>query len=423
MTAFDLIEAKAAFAPISSGTDGERLAERFRPIFARIAEGALERERNRVLPHEPIAWLKAAGFGAVRVPVEYGGAGASLPQLVSLLIELGEADSNLPQALRGHFAFVEDRLNAAPSPSREVWFRRFVAGEIVGNAWTEVGGVALGDLTTRVSRVGERWVVNGEKYYTTGSIFAEWIDVLARRADDGRDVVALVDTRQRGVTIGDDWDGFGQRTTGSGTATFVDAQVHEHDIIDFSSRFKYQTAFYQLVLLAVLAGVGRAALRDVSREVRERRRVYSHGNAPSAAGDAQIQQVVGKIAAYVFAAEATAVQAARASQRAYEARFSDNEETEHEANIAAELDSARGQIAVADLVLRASAELFNALGASGTSESKRLDRHWRNARTAASHNPLIYKERIVGDWEINGTEPPYLWQIGNGPAAQGRTQS
>jgi hypothetical protein len=40
-------------------------------------------------------------------------------------------------------------------------------------------------------------------------------------------------------------------------------------------------------------------------------------------------------------------------------------------------------------------------------------------RTAASHNPLIYKERIVGDWEINGTPPPYLWQIGAGTGGQG----
>ncbi|MEL2330802.1 acyl-CoA dehydrogenase family protein, partial [Klebsiella pneumoniae] len=80
------------------------------------AEGAVERERQRELPHEAIAWLKQAGFGAVRVPREHGGAGASLPQLVQLLIELAEADSNITQALRGHFAFVEDRLNAEPGP-------------------------------------------------------------------------------------------------------------------------------------------------------------------------------------------------------------------------------------------------------------------------------------------------------------------
>ena len=71
---------------LSTGTDYESLAARFRPIFARIAEGALERERTRSLPHEPIRWLKEAGFGAVRVPREHGGAGASLPQLIQLLI-------------------------------------------------------------------------------------------------------------------------------------------------------------------------------------------------------------------------------------------------------------------------------------------------------------------------------------------------
>ncbi|TDG02348.1 monooxygenase [Paraburkholderia guartelaensis] len=417
MTALNLASTVAVAPVLSPGTDYERLASRFRPIFARIAEGVLERERARSLPYEQIEWLKAAGFGAVRVPLEHGGAGASLPQLIQLLIELAEADSNLPQALRGHFAFVEDRLNAEPGAARDVWFKRFVDGELVGNAWTEIGSVAIGDVITRVSRDGARWVVNGEKYYSTGSIFADWIDVFARRDDTGEDVIAAVRAMQPGVTHHDDWDGFGQRTTGSGTTTFVAAEVDEIDIIDFSTRFKYQTAFYQLVLLAVLAGTGRAALRDISQEVRSRRRIFSHGNAPSFAQDPQVQQVVGQVSSLVFAAEATAVRAAQASQRAYEARFGGDAHAEHEANVDAELDSARGQSAIAELVLRATTLLFNALGASGTSEQKRLDRHWRNARTAASHNPIVFKERIVGDREINGTEPPYVWAIGAGPAS------
>lgn len=236
----------------------------------------------------------------------------------------------------------------------------------------------------------------------------------AQRDDNGADVIAAVRVHQSGVKQSDDWDGFGQRTTGSGTSLFENALVEAQNLIDFSTRFKYQTAFYQLVLLAVLTGAGRAAVHDITEQVRKRTRVFSTGNASEVSQDVQVQQVVGRASAQVYAAEATALRAASASQRAYESRFSQNTETEHTANIAAELESAQAQVVISDLVLRATSDLFNALGASATSTSKALDRHWRNARTAASHNPLIYKERIIGDWEINGTEPPYVWQIGGG---------
>ena len=404
---------------LSVGTDYETLANRFRPIFARIAEGALERERSRSLPYEQVKWLKEAGFGAVRVPVQYGGAGASIPQLFRLLIELAQADSNLPQALRGHFAFVEDRLNAPPSPERSIWFQRFVAGDLVGNAWTEIGSVKIGDAITKVSPTEQGdWLLNGTKFYSTGSIFADWIDVYAKRSDTDGDVIAVVSTRQRGVTLSDDWDGFGQRTTGSGTSVFDNVLVEAVNVIDFATRFKYQTAFYQLVLIAVLAGIAKAVERDVAREVRERTRIFSHGNATSVAQDVQIQQVVGRISAQAYAAEAVAVRAAEPAQRAYEARFGGNAEAEHQANIDAEIESAKAQVVLADLVLRAASDLFNALGASAAREAKALDRHWRNARTVATHNPLIYKEKIIGDWVINGTEPPYVWQIGAGTPAK-----
>jgi alkylation response protein AidB-like acyl-CoA dehydrogenase len=348
------------------------------------------------------------------VPVEYGGAGASLGQLVQLLIELAEADSNIPQSLRGHFAFVEDRLNAPPSQERDSWFARFVAGDLVGNAWTEVGKVKIGDVITQVTPEGDGYLLNGTKFYSTGSIFADWIDVYAQRADTGADVIAVARARHAGVTHSDDWDGFGQRTTGSGTSVYDNVPVPATHVIPFEQRFKYQTAFYQLVLLAVLTGIGRAIERDIAQEVRERKRVYSTGNADSVSADAQIQQVVGQISAQVYAAEAATVRSAEPLQRAYVARFGNNEQAEKEANIAAEIETAKAQVIVSELILRAATDLFNALGASGISVNKALDRHWRNARTAASHNPLIYKARIVGDWRINGTEPPYVWQIGNG---------
>jgi alkylation response protein AidB-like acyl-CoA dehydrogenase len=82
MTSLDPQETTAVSTSISRGTDYEALAHRFRPIFTRIAEGALERERARKLPYEQIQWLKEAGFGVVRVPREHGGAGATIPELI-----------------------------------------------------------------------------------------------------------------------------------------------------------------------------------------------------------------------------------------------------------------------------------------------------------------------------------------------------
>lgn len=390
------------------------LAATFRPIFARIAEGAVERETKRTLPTEPIRWLKEAGFGALRIPQDQGGFGATLPQLFQLLTELAEADSNLPQALRAHFAFVEDRLNQPDSAQRQSWFRRFADGELVGSGWTEIGNLKLGEVITKVSPAENGWQLDGEKFYSTGTLYADWIDVYAQRSDNGRDVIALVNTHQPGVERDDDWDGFGQRLTGSGSTRFRQARVEQAHVFDFSERFRYQTAFYQHVLLATLAGIGRAVKRDAAAGVANRTRTYSHGNAGRVKDDAQVLQVVGQIASWAWAVEATVQRAAHSLQLAYELHNSGDEARLQQANVLAELESAQAQVVASELVPRAASELFNALGASDTRVSKALDRHWRNARTVASHNPVIYKIRNIGDWEVNGKEPTFIWQIGNG---------
>lgn len=399
---------------LATGTDYEALTAHFRPIFARIAEGTVARERERTLPHQPISWLKEAGFGTVRIPQEKGGWGASLPQLFQLLTELAEADSNLPQALRAHFAFVEDRLNQPDSAERDRWFGRFIDGELVGSGWTEIGTVKLGDVITRITPNESGWTLSGEKFYSTGTLFADWIDVYARRNDNQGDVIALVNTHQPGVTREDDWDGFGQRLTGSGTTRFANAHVEQEHVYDFATRFRYQTAFYQHVLLATLAGIGRAVARDGAQAVAARNRVYSHGNGGVARQDAQILQVIGQITSLAFAVEATVIRATHSLQSAYVAHVSNDEAQIAAANVLAEAEAGQAQVIASELVTRAATELFNALGASDTRVSKALDRHWRNARTLSSHNPVVYKARDIGDWKVNGTAPTGIWQIGRG---------
>ncbi|WP_308214963.1 hypothetical protein [Homoserinimonas sedimenticola] len=74
--------------------------------------------------------------------------------------------------------------------------------------------------------------------------------------------------------------------------------------------------------------------------------------------------------------------------------------------------SAQGQVVLTRLVTEASSKAFDALGASALRRSLSFDRHWRNARAVSSHNPTAYKARIVGDWEVNSTPPPFIWAIG-----------
>lgn len=399
----------------------EALVERFRPVFARISATAIERELKRELAFEPIRWLKEAGFTAVRLPVEAGGQGASLPELANLLIELSEADSNVTQALRVHFGVLEDVLNTREEARSARWFQRIAAGETTGSAWTEAAGGTLETFGTRLSEKNGQLVLNGAKYYTTGSLYADWIDV-GVTGPEGEELSVFVRADAPGVTIVDDWDGFGQVLSVSGSTTFTDVPVAREEVVPDAERWRYSAAFYQLYHLATIAGIGRAITHDVARAVAARNRTYTHANGPRSAQDPQVLAVVGRARGAAYSAAAIALQAAASLERAFASHFAGDEAAEERANAIAELETAQAQTVVTNLILDASTTLFDALGASATRKPLGLDRHWRNVRTLSSHNPRIYKDRIIGDFAVNGTLPPYQWRIGT-PVAEPERQA
>lgn len=382
----------------------ETIAAPFRPIFERIRERAVARDVDRILPRDEIKWLRDAGFSTLRLPVEHGGLGFTLPELFGLLIELSEADPNITNAYRSHLGFTEDVLNAPASPWRDTWLKRLGDRETIGSGFSELGDGKIGTYSTRLVRDGDGWLLNGEKFYTTGSLYADWITLGA--ADGyGNPIGALVPTGAAGVEILDDWDGFGQALSASGTARFKDVAISDDLLKPTALRFPYSGGFFQLVHLATLAGIGRAAAGDLSRHVAERKRVYGRGNASRTAQDPQVLQVVGKVRGAAFASGAIALKAAEALQRSYEANQSGDADARAQADRNAELEVSQSVTVVSTLILDASTILFDALGASAAKRSHGLDRHWRNARTISSHNPRIYHDRVVGDFAVNGTTP------------------
>lgn len=389
----------------------ESLASRFRGIFDDIRGCAAEREVQRILPHDQMRTLARAGFTALRVPEEDGGSGATLPELFNLLIELGEADSNVAQSLRGHLGFVEQVLNAKPSSWRKRWLQRLAQGTLVGPGRSESGEVEQGKRSTQLLQQNGRWILRGTKFYSTGALYADWIDVGASGVN-GESYVALVERNAPGVEPLDDWNGFGQRLTSSGTTHYRDVEVEPTQVRLDDERFAYYQSFYQLVHLANAAGIARAASRETAEAVRTRTRSFSNGNANLVRDDPQVLEVVGQLRAAAYSAGAIVQHNARAVERVWLAAQQGDAVALAQARATADLEVAQAQHIVFELVLNTSTHLFDALGASSTLAPLALDRFWRNVRTLANHNPRIYKTRIAGDFAVNGTPAPDQWGIG-----------
>ncbi|ESK37242.1 hypothetical protein P256_02297 [Acinetobacter nectaris CIP 110549] len=391
----------------------EALAEKFRPTFEKIKQGTLQREKQHTLPYEQIKWLKEVGFTRIRLPKAYNGFDATIPELFGLLVELAEADSNLPQILRVHFGFSEELLLSKNTAFKNKWLTRLAKGETVGSGWSEGGKEAQDKFQTHIYKDEKGQLkITGQKYYTTGSLYADWIDVGITDLH-GHSASILVNRHNNGVSVVDDWNGFGQQLTASGTATFHAVNVDETDILIDEVRFKYSAAYYQLVQLAIIVGLGRSLTQQLSEAVHKRTRNYSHANATHIRDDAQILQVVGKVRSATYTSGIIVEKSAEALQRAFLLGLENNLQAEGEQNAIAELETAQAQTIITDLLLNASTIAFDALGASATDKDIALDRYWRNIRTLASHNPRVYKDRIVGDFSVNGTLPPYQWRIGH----------
>ncbi|MDX2341375.1 MULTISPECIES: acyl-CoA dehydrogenase family protein [Micrococcus] len=417
------------------------LRAHFAPLFAQIAEGSRERDHERILPFEEVRALHAAGFAVLRVPAEAGGPGVDVRTAIALLVDLAEADSNVAHLYRSHLGFL-DALRFQPEDVRTRWYGRVLAGATVGNASTEKGGNALGTLNTVLTEDAAEagddgaadsapaWTLSGTKYYATGSIFSSHTRVSAsvRRADGSVDAgrgFAVVPVDAAGVTLEDDWDGFGQRLTGTGTAVFEDVRIPAGDVlrrIPGTPEAVFEAAYFQLILLAVLAGIARASRRDAAARVAARVRTFNTGLGLPFREDPLIQEAVGRIAAKAFTAEAAVLAAAEALDAALAAGAAtgadrwgyDGETPLAFAN--AEVAVEHAQITVPELAIGAAQELFLTGGASDTSTAKGLDRHWRNAQTVATHNPIAFRARAVGDYWINGTLPEGLSAIGDAPA-------
>ncbi|WP_418057983.1 SfnB family sulfur acquisition oxidoreductase [Pimelobacter simplex] len=383
-------------------------------LAARFARGAAVRDRERILPVAEVEELSASGLLAITVPVAHGGAGLGAEVLAEVVRLIATGDPNLAQIPHSHFVYVAALVEQGSPALQEHLLGEVLAGKRFGNAQSEIRSRHVRDHATTLRPDPERrgdWLLEGDKGYATGALFAHWIPVLAHLDDDGPLHVAWVERDAAGVAVVDDWDGLGQRVTASGTVRLRRVRVAGDRVMPYHLTFERPQvygAFAQLLHAAIDAGIARAAVREAGTFVTTKSRPYpdamAHYGTERAADDPLVVQAFGEVELQVRAAEALVAEAGRAVDRA-RARLT--AQSAAEASLAVAAARASTTAAAVD----AGSRLFEVAGTRSAIASLDLDRHWRNARTHTLHDPAAWKVHHLGRHAIDGTLPPNHGQI------------
>ncbi|MGW2330431.1 SfnB family sulfur acquisition oxidoreductase [Streptomyces sp. NPDC001700] len=372
-----------------------KLAEEFRT-------GAAGRDAERTLPRAELDRLSASGLLAITVPAGHGGADVSAVTLAEVFRLLAAADASLAQIPQSHFVYVNVLRRQGTSEQQGFFFGEVLAGRRFGNAQSEAGTKHIQDIRTRLEpRPDGSYLLTGVKHYSTGALFADWIPVLAR-GDNGELYVAYVPREAPGVSVVDDWDGMGQRTTASGTVRLEGVDVPADRVVPHHLTFRgpqLHGSVAQLLHAAIDVGIASGALAEAVAFVRTKSRPWFESGFETAAEDPLLIQRFGELAIQVRAAEALLSAAARAVDTA---RADLTDDTAAEASIAV----ATAKVSAATAAVEAGSALFEVSGTRAALDSLNLHRHWRDARTHTLHDPPRWKVQHIGRYVLNGTRPP-----------------
>jgi alkylation response protein AidB-like acyl-CoA dehydrogenase len=376
-------------------------------LLSYIDAGVVERDQEDRHPFEEFDVLRAAKLGALRLPVDAGG-GATLTQLFDTVIALGAADPNVAHSIRNHFNFTESLLRNPDGPDAH-WLDLVKEGKLFGLSSTELSRKQAGRrdqaFETAVTDGPDGLRLSGEKFYSTGNLYANYL-VVGATGPDGKPARVIVPADREGVAVERDWDGIGQRFTGSGTTRFDNVAVSRDEFLSngaYYGELPYSATFPQLFLTAVIAGILRRVTRDAAELVQTKKRTFYHAASEQPVDDPILQQSVGLLSSQAFAAEALVESAARALSDAYAAHGTPDEP---ELSLRAALRAAKAKVVTDELALRAAGDLFDVGGGTAARRSSHLDRHWRNIRTLAAHNPKTYKAKAIGAYELTGEPLP-----------------
>lgn len=383
---------------VRMGSDAEVIATVSR-LAAGFREGAITRDRGRVLPYDEVAALKQAGVFAITVPRTFGGLDVSAVTVAEVTRILSAADPSIGQIPQNHFCFLPVFSFGSPEQAA-YFFGRILAGDSIGNAHSESTLKRAGVYEHELRKVDGGWTVSGRKFYSTGAIFADWIPFIGYD-DQQRQLMFFVDATAPGVTVLNDWSGMGQRTTASGTTVFEQVFVPDFHVFPYykaGDSTRPTRLLAALIHSAIDLGIAEEALADAKHYILNNNRPWIDNPHDEHAKEPFVIQKFGELGFLVRSAERLLRHAAHDIDLA---RAEGGADSATRAGLA----TADARIACATAATTVADQFFPLTGARATLEAYDLDRHWRNARTHTLHDPLRWKLFHLGNYYLNGVEP------------------
>jgi SfnB family sulfur acquisition oxidoreductase len=387
---------------IRSDQEAIELANALAKDFAATAS---ERDRNRTKPIAELDAFSQSGLWSINVPKVFGGPEVSYVTLAKVIEIISAADPSIGQIPQNHLGVVAAIRTVSESRQQQDLFAEILKGVRLGNAFSEFKSKRAADFETTFVDKGDHVVVTGEKFYSTGALFAHLVPIVALD-DQGRAWYAIADRSAPGLTVLDDWSSFGQRATFSGTTVIDNVRVPKSHLVPGYKGYDRPTAdgaIFQIIQAAVDTGIAKNAIDDTIALVRGKARAWVDSAQERASDDPYTIHAVGDIVLRLHAAQALLEIAGRAVDRAV---ADPTQGTVAEAQVAV----AEAKVLSTEAAIAATNKLFELVGARSTLSDLNLDRHWRNARTHTLHDPVRWKYAILGNYYLNGVNPPlHAW--------------
>lgn len=335
----------------------------------RIAPLAAEIDQTNSFPRELWPQMGELGLHGITVEEEFGGLGLGYLEHVVAMEEVSRASASIGLSYGAHSNLCVNQLRRwGTDEQKRRYLPKLISGEHVGAlAMSEAGsGSDVVSMRLRAEKKGDRYVLNGTKFWITNAPHADTLVVYAKTDPDAdsRGITAfLIEKDFKGFRVSQKLDKMGMRGSDTGELVFEDCEVPEENVMGplnggvgvLMSGLDYERA----VLAAGPLGIMQACMDVVLPYVRERKQFGKP------IGSFQLMQ--GKIADMYVAlnsARAYVYAVAKACDAGMTTRF----------------DAAGAILMASENAVKVALEAIQALGGAGYTKEYPVERMLRDAK-------------------------------------------